>query len=77
MPHAGPRGTGVRFTYVPVGIKLRPNHPVFRNHPEVHGAIVRSGGGLQFLCSSSETTLKFYEQLFEDLARQGNWLAWC
>jgi hypothetical protein len=62
---------GVRFTYVPVGIKLRPNHPVFRNHPEVRGAIVRSGGGLQFLCSSSETTLKFYEQLFEDLARAG------
>lgn len=60
---------GVRFTYVPVGAKLRPDHPVFRNHPEVCGAVVRHGGGLQFLCSSSETTLKFYEELFGNLTR--------
>lgn len=61
---------GVRFTYVPVGPKLRPGHAVFQNHPELRGAVVGHGGGLQFLCSSSETTLKFYEELFGNLCRE-------
>jgi hypothetical protein len=60
---------GVRFTYVPVGPKLRPNHPVFQNHPEVAGTVMNRGGGLEFLCSSSPTVLKFYEELFGNLSR--------
>ncbi|MDD4870759.1 MAG: hypothetical protein PHR77_09385 [Kiritimatiellae bacterium] len=59
---------GVRFTYVPVGAKLRPEHQVFRNHPEVGGVIVKHGGGLQFLCSCSKTVHKYYEEMFSRLS---------
>ena len=61
---------GVHFTYVPVGPKLRPGHPVFRNHPDVRGAGVHRNSLLHFLCSSSPKVLAFYEETFENLFRE-------
>ncbi|HOS44568.1 MAG TPA: hypothetical protein PK794_12810, partial [Armatimonadota bacterium] len=60
---------GVQFSYVVVGPKLRPAHPVFAAHPEVKGAgvEVHDSGRLHFLCASSETALAFYEDTFRRL----------
>ena len=59
---------GVQFNYVVVGPKLRADHPVFLNHPEVRG----SGhdfpaGPLHVLCSGTERTLDFYRETFTNL----------
>jgi hypothetical protein len=61
---------GVHFTYVPVGPKLGPEHPVFQNHPDVRGAGVYRDSLLHFLCSSSPKVLDFYEETFENLFRE-------
>ena len=59
---------GVRFTYVPIGAKLRADHPVFKAHPELRGAGCDSANGpLHFLCSSSPKVLAFYEETFRNL----------
>lgn len=61
---------GVRFTYVPVAPKLNPDHPVFKNHPDVRGAGIKKNGSLlHFLCSSSSKVLDFYEETFENMFR--------
>lgn len=63
---------GVRFCYVPVGPKLRPDHPVFLAHPGARGAGVFTRDRkavLHFLCSSSPETLAFYRETFSNLYR--------
>lgn len=56
---------GVRFSYVPVGPKLRPDHPVFAAHPDVGGIVVEmSGGRLRFLCTESSEGRAFYQEQF-------------
>ena len=62
---------GVRFSYVAVGPKLRPDHLVFANHPGARGTGARiNGARLHFLCSSDEAVLAFYQETFERLFRE-------
>jgi len=58
---------GVRFSYLAVGPKLKPEHPVFRAHPDVKGAGVDHGVFCHFLCSSNAKVLAFYEETFSKL----------
>ncbi len=56
---------GVEFYYIVVGAKLRPDHPVFINHPEVKGAgFERESGELRFLCTSNEKSHEFFVETF-------------
>jgi len=67
---------GVQFCYVPVGPKLKPDHPVFLRHPEVCGhGVERYGLELHFLCSGSEIVQEFYRETFGNLFRQAPELA--
>jgi hypothetical protein len=59
---------GVRFTYIPVGPKLRRGHPVFAAHPEVLGSGTNRED-LHFLCSSEPKVLDFYAETFGALTR--------
>jgi hypothetical protein len=62
---------GVQFSYVVVGPKLRPNHPVFVNHPNTKGTgVTINGQRLNFLCSSDEEVLAFYRETFNRLFRE-------
>lgn len=62
---------GVRFSYVVVGPKLPPQHPVFKGHPDVAGIVVEQGGlPLQFLCTESEEGHAFYREQFGLLFRE-------
>jgi hypothetical protein len=62
---------GVQFSYVVIGPKLRPEHPVFVNHPGVKGTGVQvNGRTLNFLCSSDERVLAFYRETFGRLFRE-------
>jgi hypothetical protein len=59
---------GVQFSYVVVGPKLRPDHPVFANHPHTLGSGIDFGSGpIHFLCSSNAQVLAFYEECFTRL----------
>ncbi len=60
---------GVQFSYVVVGPKLRPEHPVFTVHPEVKGTGTDENG-LFFLCSGNEKVLDFYQEFFGSLLRE-------
>jgi hypothetical protein len=56
---------------VVIGPKLRPDHPVFVNHPGVKGTGVQlNGRTLHFLCSSDERVLAFYQETFGQLFRE-------
>jgi len=59
---------GVQFTYVPVGPKLRHDHPVFAQHSNVRGTGT-AADGLFFLCSGDEQVLAFYREFFGNLTR--------
>lgn len=62
---------GVQFSYVVVGPKLRPEHPVFVQHPEVLGGGVNFGSGpLHTLCSSHPTVHALYTETFSRLFRE-------
>ena len=59
---------GVQFSYVVVGPKLRPEHPVFQAHPTARGSGVSFGdGAMHCLCSSDEVVLAFYREQFTRL----------
>ncbi len=62
---------GVSFCYVPVGPKLRPEHPVFKAHPDVGGIVVEPRGlRLQFLCTESDEGRAFYREQLGRLFRE-------
>ena len=62
---------GVTFSYVAIGPKLRPGHPVFTAHPEVGGIVVElRGQQLQFLCTESAEGRAFYREQFGRLFRE-------
>lgn len=59
---------GVQFSYVVVGPKLRPDHPVFINHPTTLGSGIDFGSGaIHCLCSSDEEVLAWYDETFTRL----------
>lgn len=61
-------GYGIQFSYVPVGCKLRPDHPVFVQHPNARGTGT-AADGFFFLCSGDEQVLAFYREFFGYLTR--------
>ncbi len=62
---------GVHFSYVAIGPKLRPQHPVFKVHPDVAGIVVDQGGlQLQFLCTESAEGRTFYGEQLGHLFRE-------
>lgn len=63
---------GVRFTWVVVGPKLRPDHPLFQRLPDVRGSALRTPDGqyIHCLCSSHEATRAFYTEFFGGLFRE-------
>jgi hypothetical protein len=63
---------GVRFTWVVVGPKLRPDHPLFQRLPDVRGSGLRTpeGAYVHCLCSSHEKTRQFYREVFSHLFRE-------
>ncbi len=71
-------GYGVQFSYVSVGPKLRPDHPVFANHPATRGTgVVMTAARLHFLCSGDEAVLAFYRETFGSCsALCPSWRAW-
>ncbi len=60
---------GVGFAYLPVGPKLRGDHPVFKNHPETRGTSLHDRD-IYCLCSSNRLVLDFYAEIFANLARE-------
>lgn len=62
---------GVRFSYLAIGPKLLPEHPVFAMHPQVGGIVVEpEGRRLQFLCTESAEGRAFYREQFGRLFRE-------
>ncbi len=54
---------GVQFSYVVVGPKLRPTHPVFAHHPTALGSGVDFGSGpMHCLCSRDAGVRAFYDE---------------
>lgn len=64
---------GVQFAYLLVAPRLRPEHPVFRNHPSAMGSR-RTSEGKGFnpwhnLCTSDPDVRAFYSETMESLFR--------
>lgn len=64
---------GVRFAYLVIAPRLRPEHPLFRNHPAAKGSR-RTSEGKGFrswhnLCTSDPAVRAFYAETMEDLFR--------